>query len=196
MAYLTTAILKSDWLKLTAGTDATLDPILTRHLATAEAEVKAICNQPIEAETVTRYFIGEGQGELKLYYTVPVTVTTLKYRDTPTDSWTTVSSADYVVRTRQYGKTLWIESEFYNGREYELVASVGYATADVPRDVQTCAYELAKELYLMTPYAGKADRFGVSGTTEGQGGTSFSQAFKAMRAEVEQKLTPYRVWFL
>ena len=52
MAFLTKEIFKSDWIDKASGqTDA--DALIGRLIDMVSAEIKSICNQPIEAEAVT-----------------------------------------------------------------------------------------------------------------------------------------------
>lgn len=194
MAYLTTAILKSDWLRIES--DTSLDNLFGRMIAAAEKELTNILDQPVEAETVTLSFVGSGSYQQNLYYHTPVTVTALKYRDTPTDAWTTVGATEYVVRNPPYGKALWYNGGFLEGREYDVTATVGWATANVPADIVSCGYELVKEMFYETPYAGQSERFGVTAVTEGQGGTTFSKAIQRMRPILTEKLAHYRRFVL
>lgn len=189
MAYLTKAIFKSDWIDKTSS-ETEADDIIDRLIPMVEAEIKSICNQPVEAETVTSYFgMTNAQARL-LPYTVPVTYTSLSYRDEPDDAWTAISSG--VAVFEQNGlQWLWNRDTFAQPM-YKLVLSVGYATASVPKDIVVCGYEMLKELVYETPAAPQGDRFGVSAITEGQGGVTFSKAIQAMRPRVEQRLTPYR----
>lgn len=189
MAYLTKAIFKSDWLnKASSETDA--DDLIDRLIPMVEAEIKSICAQPIEAESITRYFDGDGTTVKMLPYTVPVTYTSIAYREEPDDSWTAISTG-VAVYERQGLQYVWNDDTF-GENYYKLIVSAGYATASVPKDIVTCGYEMLKELFNETPFASQGDRFGVSAITEGQGGVTFSKAIQSMRPRVEQRLTPYR----
>lgn len=189
MAYLTKALFKSDWInKPSAETDA--DNLIDALIPMVEAEIKSICCQPIEAETVTSYFYATNAQTRLLPYTVPVTLTSLSYRDEPDDAWTAISSGVAVFENNGL-QWLWNRDTFAQPM-YKLVVSAGYAAASVPKDIVVCGYEMLKELFYETPAAPQGDRFGVSAITEGQGGVTFSKAIQAMRPRVEQRLTPYR----
>lgn len=190
MAYLTTAIAKSDWLRIES--DNSLDALIGRFITAAEKEITNVIDQPVESETVTLTFTGSGSYQHNLYYHTPVTVTILRFRDTPADSWTTVNASEYTVRNTPYGKALWYNNGFIEGREYEATATVGWASNAVPADIVQCGYELVKELYYETPYAGQSERFGVTAVTEGQGGTTFAKTIQRMRPLIAEKLAHYR----
>ena len=192
MAYLSTNVVKSDWLRIDP-IDTSMDALIGRMIAAAEDEIEGIVNQPVEAQALTLYWDGMGEQEHALYYTVPVTSTSLKYRQDPTFAWTTVDVAAYALRPRHYGKTLWYKDGFVPFLEYEYTATVGWAAASVPADILVAGYELVKEMYYETPYAGQSERFGMTAVTEGQGGTTFSKAIQRMRPIVTEKLAHYRL---
>lgn len=192
MAYLSTSIVKSDWLRIESA-DTSMDALIGRMIAAAEDEIENLVNQPVEQQSLAIYWDGQGEQEHALLYTVPVTATTLKYREDPSIAWTTVDAADYAVRPRHFGKSLWYKSGFVPFVEYEFTASVGWSSGSVPADILVAGYELVKELYYETPYAGQSERFGMSAVTEGQGGTTFSKAIVRMRPYLIEKLAPYRL---
>lgn len=195
MAYLSTSIVKSDWLRIDP-IDTSMDALIGRMIAAAEDEIENIICQPVEASTQVIYWDGMGEQEHALLYTVPVTSTSLKYRQNPTDAWTTVAPADYAVRPRHFGKTLWYKDGFVPFQEYEYTATIGWAAANVPADILVSGYELVKELYYETPYAGQSERFGMTAVTEGQGGTTFSKAIQRMRPIIAERLQPYRLYVI
>lgn len=190
MAYLNKTIAKSDWLRIES--DTSMDTMIDRFIADAEKEITGIINQPVEAEATTLTWYGAGEQQHNLYYAVPVTASALKYRDDPRDAYTTIDPADYVVRTFAHGVALWYSDGYMPGREYQLTATVGWAAANVPADIVTCGYELVKELFYETPFAGQSERFGLTAVTEGQGGTTFSKAIQRMRPIIAEKLAHYR----
>jgi hypothetical protein len=190
MAYLTKAIAKADWLRIES--DTSMDNMIDRFIADAEKEITGILNQPVEAEATTLIWYGSGQQQHNLYYGVPVTATALKYRDDPRDAYTTIDPSEYVVRNFVYGVALWYADGYMPGREYQFTATVGWSAANVPADITSCGYELVKELFYETPFAGQSERFGVSAITEGQGGTTFSKAIQRMRPIIAEKLAHYR----
>ena len=185
MALILKAEVKSDWLQIT---DTSKDAIIDRLIAQVEDEIVSICGQPLEATSTTVEFQGEYGNTYPLYYTVPVTLTTLKYRDTPADSWTLVTgdSAAYV-RNGVY--SLYYEDGFHTSPYFQAVMSVGFAT--VPDDVKLCAYEMVTELFLNTPHAMQGNRFGVSAINESEGGISWAKTLLSMRSSAVERLKPY-----
>ena len=192
MAYLTTSVVKSDWLRIDSA-DTSMDALIARMIAAAEDEIDGIINQPVEQQSLAMYWEGMGEREHIILYTVPLTATQLRYRQDPTIGWTTVDASKYALRPRYYGAALWYADGFTPHVEYEFTANVGWTANTVPADILAAGYELVKELYLETPYAGQSERFGMSAVTEGQGGTTFSKAIMRMRPIVEEKLQRYRL---
>ena len=170
-----------------------MDALIGRMIAAAEDEIENIVNQPVEQQSLSLYWDGIGEVEHDLFYTVPLSATSLKYREDPSIAWTTVDIAEYAVRSRHFGKSLWYKNGFTPYVEYEFVANVGWQAASVPADILLAGYELVKEMYYETPYAGQSERFGMSAVTEGQGGTTFSKAIMRMRPIIIEKLSAYRL---
>jgi hypothetical protein len=187
MALISRTVFKSDWINM--GTTTTYDAMIDRFIDSVEAEIAGICGQPLDITTVLREFEGDGNAWVKLPYTVPVTLTALSTRDNPTDSWTSVSGG--VVFTPNGIPKVYLENRF-TGAYYSATLQVGYTVA--PEDVQTCAYELAKELWYETPLAAQAERFGVSSITEAEAGVSIAKAIVRARTWVSERLQPYRAY--
>lgn len=191
MALITKEIVKSDWLNIAAGT-TTHDALIDRFIDAVETEIKGICNQPIDQETVTLYANGNGKVTMLLpFVTVPVSLTTLETRQDPSESWTAVSSA-YVFEEGAGWKAYLANG--FTGKHYKFTLAVGYETANVPNDVKTCAYEMVKELYYETPFAADADRFGLSAISEADSTITLSKAIIAMRPRVKERLYRYTMW--
>jgi hypothetical protein len=120
-------------------------------------------------------------------YTVPVTLTTLKYRDSYGDTFASVTGTTNLVDIRGV-KYLYLEDGFIN-KQYEAVMSIGYTS--IPSVIEICAAEMVTELYMETPFAPQANRFGVTAITESEGGMSISKTLQAMRNRVKPRLAPY-----
>lgn len=192
MAYLSTSVFKSDWLRIESA-DTSMDALIGRMIAAAEDEIENLLHQPVEAQALTLYWDGQGEGEHSFFYSVPMTGTTLRYREDPTIAWTTVAATEYELRQRPFGRSLWYRHGFSRVLEYEYTATVGWASANVPADILAAGYELVKELYYETPYAGQSERFGVSIITEGAPNNVFAKTIVRMRPYILEKLAPYRM---
>jgi len=186
MPLVSRAIVKSDWLNI-AAIDNSKDGLIDRLIGYVDAEIKDICQQPIIQESVTAYYEGVRDTLLFTGYTSPVTLSTLKYRDSYGDSFASVTGTTNVVDIRGV-KYIYLEDGFVN-KQYEAVMTVGYAS--IPTVIEVCAAEMATELYLETPFAMQANRFGVTAITESEAGISISKTLQAMRARVKPRLAPY-----
>lgn len=184
----TIAVIKSDWLNI-ASSDTSQDAMLQRLKDAAVAELVDMCNQPLESTAQTLYVEGSGNCYIPLYYTVPVSLTSLAYRSNPTESWTTLTGAVVVER---YGISHLYISQGFTSPDYRIIANVGYAAANVPAVITQVLCEMIKELWYMTPKAAQAERFGVTAVTESQSGVSVSKALQRIRDRVRPQIEPYR----
>lgn len=187
MALTTKAIIKSDWLNIASG-DTSRDAMIDRMILAIEAEIKNICNQPVDATTVTREFVGNCTRVQPLYYSVPVTLTTLEYRDDPLDAWTAIAGTKVSAFVMNSLYSLFYEDVFSDPL-YKATMTVGYST--IPADLQLCANEMVVELYNNTQFAGQGNRFGVSAINESEGGVSWSKAIASMRQRAIPRLRAY-----
>lgn len=186
MPLVSRAIIKQDWLNI-AAIDNSKDALIDRLISYVDTEIKDICQQPIIQESVTVYYEGTRDTLLHTGYTAPITLTTLKYRDSYADAFASVTSTTNVVDIRGV-KYIYLQDGFVS-KQYEAVMSVGYAT--IPSVIEVCAAEMVTELYLETPFAMQANRFGVTAITESEAGISISKTLQAMRARVKPRLAPY-----
>lgn len=187
----TTAIVKSDWLGIGVTTpDTTQDAAIGRLIDAVAEEIKGICNQPIVQESVTLTIMGASGNKFPLYYTVPVSLTSVKYKQEMDDAaWTTVTGS--VVFPLNGVNYLYNENGFPESF-YQVIADIGYTT--VPADIQVCAAEMVKELWYELFNAQEA-RFGVSAISEGFGTTgTITRTLQRMRPLVEMKLQRYRIF--
>jgi hypothetical protein len=186
MALVTRAVIKSDWLNI-AAIDTSRDALIDRLIGYVDNEIKDICQQPIEQESVTVFYEGSRDTLLFTGYTVPVTLTSLASRDSYADNFVAVTSTTNLVDIRG-NKYIFLQDGFVD-REYQAVMSVGYTT--VPTIIALCAAELVTELYLSTPFAPQTNRFGVTAITESEAGVSISKTLRTMRDRVKPRLAPY-----
>ena len=188
---ITTAIIKSDWLGIgISGADTSQDAAIARLIDAVAEEVKGICNQPIAQESVTLTILGASRNKFPLYYTVPVALTSVKYKTEMDDtSWTTVTGS--VVFPLNGVNYLYNENGFSESY-YQVIADIGYST--IPADIQICAGEMVKELWFEL-YNAQESRFGVSAISEGFGTTgTITRTLNRMRPIVEAKLQRYRIF--
>lgn len=186
---ITKAVVKSDWLKGITGTE--FDAVIDRLIDAVTEEIKLICNQPIAQEAVTLTFTASGGTKRIIYYTVPVSVTSVEYKQEPDDAaWTTVTgTVVFPIDDVQY---LYNENGF-SYPYYQSVLNVGYAS--VPADIQVCAGEMVKELWLELGIGDGEQRFGVSAISEGFGSTgTITRTLVRMRPQVTERLRPYMIW--
>lgn len=186
MAITTKELIKSDYLNITV-TD--YDDMIDRFIIQAGIIIKDYCRQPIEQESITKYFDGDGSNLYELFYTVPCASLTLSYRNSILDTWTTAASGTYALH----------ENKIYNDNGfaesyYKVVLSVGYASASVPKSIVDVCSEIVVALFKQTAHSSAT--IGVSGETITQGGVTTARTFNDVLRANETKLFPYQMIWL
>lgn len=191
-AIITKEIIKSDWLGR-AVNDTTLDAAIDRWILQAAGIAKSICKQPISQETITKYFDGPLNGcHYRTGYTSPVSLTSLSYRQLPTDSWTAISSSFLAV-----DKTDIYYTNGFPDLQYKLVCDVGYTSSNVPADIIQAYAVLVVSAYKRSNIGESAGSIGVSSITLSRSGeTTTTITMKDVTPEVKALLQPYTVIWL
>lgn len=188
MALITTDVLKTDWLNIPIS-DTSRDATLARWTAQAEALCKGICKQPIAQEAKTIEFQCQNGLRYNTGYTVPITLTSLSYREYPTDSWTALTGA-VIDRFSVY------HEDGFTYPQYKLVANIGYTISDVPADIQLAIAMLVVSAYKKSETQDRAGSIGVSSvSTSRSGETTVTVSMKDITPEIKQILQPYKVMF-
>lgn len=259
---------KSDWLEIEANS-TTHDAAIDRFIQQAEKIIDGYCRQPITEEYgKTIYFNGHCGIWHNSHYTVPITLTSLSYRELPTDSWTATSGAVvhdgkiYYESGYEYPEWKLVINAGYRGgivstvsiaaagsgysaasaatttpatnadatgctltttvstgalatatvsaggREYRTndvlavaggtsgTVSVTGITSNVPYDIQQAAAILVVAAFKKSNKNRLGGSIGVGTTSTSEGGVTSTITIKDVSAEVQQLLSPYRVyWF-
>lgn len=190
MALTTIARIKADYLNIGAG-DTTYDTQITNWLAAAESIAKDICGQPLAQETVTHEWTTRGGTTYVLpYVKVPVTLTSLHYRDEQDDSYTSITGA--VVYKADGMHSIFAPNAFAN-RWYKATCAVGYISTDAPASLVNVISEMVHEMYKSTDYGGKDNRFGISSVATTEGGTTSTTVLADMSKKFRTRLMPWKV---
>lgn len=173
---------------LSTDDERTIDG-LERMIASAIADAELFCNQPLLRQTMAHPFIvSVTAGVIILPFTVPMTVTNIQTRELPFDSWTTVSTEDYVLTTR--GRLTRLYFQNFNPKwEYQINGDFGYAENAFDASLQQIIVDMAKEMYL----AMKDDRFGVLSKAQTGAGIAATTTYIAMREKFKQRLERFRI---
>ena len=190
MAITTNTLIKSDWLNIDSS-DTSKDTLLTTLISYASAHLRNYCNQPIEQESVDKIFAGDGTTWHDFYYTVPITISSLSYRDTPLDSWTTISNSPTVYSLQD---SVLYYDDAYSEAWYKAALSVGYASNAIPNAIKEVCSEMVVELYKATAHG--EDSTGVSQTSISQGGVTTTKVFNDVLKRNELKLQRYVMTWL
>jgi len=189
MAIYSLADLKSKYLNITGTAE---DAHLTEAMLLANGYLKAICRQPIEQETVTRYYAAPTGSVIELPYTVPVTITTAHDRAEPTDSWTALTITPTVYDLERNQKALYLATGF-SGNYHKIVLSVGYSSG-YPDVIRMVFAEMVKEIRSYSGFASEGDRFGVQSQATNMGGFSSTTTYKSLEKRWRSLLSPYTFW--
>lgn len=193
MALTTAAKIRATWLNIS---DNSQDARLGVLIAQAEAIMKSICKQPLASEAVAYEFTGDGLQTRILPYTVPVSLSSLQYKASPTDAaWTTATGA-IVVKTEGINQ-LYLEDGLTSGYLWRMNAAVGYdgATFAIPKDLEATCEEITIELFKSTDFSGRENRFGIDTLSTTEGGMVQTTKYRDLMDSFRGKLSPYIVRF-
>lgn len=125
--------------------DTSQDDFLTDILTSVSTLVKKTCGQEIESGSSTITFFGDDWFVDGLFYVFRNhkvnSITSFKYKEALTDSFTTVDSSKYELIKDNNTFKLYNEDGFTASNYYEIIASVGWST--VPEDIQQIAVEMS-----------------------------------------------------
>jgi hypothetical protein len=129
-----------------------------------------------------------------LPYTVPVTLTSLQYKEHVDDAtWTTATGAIVVKADGVY------QVYYAEGLNYVLWranVTVGYTDANTPADIKSVCSEMVVELFKNTDYSGRENRIGLQSVASSEGGTTVTTVYRDLTNRFRARLAPYivRAW--
>lgn len=189
MAITTIANIKANYLGLT---DSGKDSVLTAMLTQATSLAESICHQPLDAQTVVYDFSGDGSQAHVVPFTTPVQLSTLQYKQLPTDAaFTSVTGA--VAFKADHLWHLYYEDAF-TYTLWRATLTVGYdgSTYAVPADLVNIVSEMVVDLYRNTNHTAKENRFGLTSVSVSDGaGMTTTTVLADMRKRWKDKLKPY-----
>lgn len=174
-------------------TDSTLDSFLSNVITHCTAKIEAEICTSLSSSSRTRYFNGNSM-TLYLINDLNVTaLTSLRYREDPTDSWTTISPSLYGIHNVGLLHYVYFSDVFDSSYTYELVYTAGYST--IPTDLKTLCIELSASWFNDSEHGkGRLGLNSQSITIHGQVGTnSFHNVWET---RVKPELQKYRVFVL
>lgn len=188
MALQTVSEIKSTWLNIG---DNSQDTRLLSLIGAAARIIKGICKQPIDAESIQIDFVGTGNQTHMLPYTVPVTLTSLQYKETvDAATWQTATGA---IIFKADGITHLYYEPGLNAVLWRINVTIGYdgTTHVVPDDIKEVCAEMVIEMFKMTDYGGRESRFGVNSIANSEGGTTQTTQYRDLTARFRNRLAPY-----
>jgi len=189
-------------------TDTTNDVLLNRLTASAQKEVENYLNSPFELVSVvarklnvrTTTYIYNDLGvkvgiftgnQVRFYYNVPVSVSSIYYRADSDDDATLISDEYYDEYFDGYVYVIEF-SDYYNSDYiYTINLAVGWENASIPEDIMDVLIEMVSIKYLQSPLIDKT--LGLNSKATSLSGGNASDSFKDMRNEWRSRVDPYKM---
>lgn len=173
--------------------DTDYDDMLEAILTEVSADIRSICNQPIESAAIADYiFDGYDSRVITLPFTAPVTaIANVKNRSNIGEAWTTVTG----VTIEKYGAAyrLVLQAGFTAGAQnYKADITVGYST--IPDAIVRVAREMVAVRCREHGILSKAGTLGIATTaTADAAGNPVTTAYKDLRSVWAYDLKRYTV---
>ncbi len=177
--------------------DSAGDPVRARveeWIAEAGAEIRSIVNQPIERETVTDVFDGNGSTVYRPGYFPMSSLSALYYRTGyGSDAvWTAIASTEFEL----VGSSIYYAGGFARGvANYKAVYLVGYTSTAIPEDIKAVCRDMVVLKALdarVEGITGLDARLGVLSVARAANGATATTTFKDLGPEIRRKLRRYR----
>jgi len=192
MANLTTvAALKANYLNI-AVTETGLDAMIAVWLTNVQEIASKICGQPLVSIAVVHDWenVDGGVSYFLPYIKNAVTITSLQYRQLPSDSFTTQASP---VVYKSQGLQRIYNPDNYTYTFYRANITVGFTDTTAPSDLVHIISEMVTDVMKQTPFAGGDNRFGVSSLAVSEGGTTRTTVYKDLLPRWTKLLAPWKV---
>ena len=115
-------------------------------------------------------------------------ITSIKYKEKPTDSLTTISSTDYAIN----GRYIYSESGFTKTYIYEVIANFGYST--IPDDLVSIATEMVAIKFRESKNGD--DSLGKGTMSDSKSGCAANTSFIDMNTKFKPILDKYRKYVI
>ena len=166
------------------------DSTITALIKAAEEIINGMINQNIMIKTVTYRFTGNNSDRYVIPRFPVNSITSLKYRNNPSETWETLTvNTDYFVTADEKLTEIYYSVGFYSNVEYQIVMSTGYATA--PDDVRLVAMQMVKVFFDETPKGD--DRLAVTSVSEAQQMMTVNKVYKDLAPAWQRLLSPYTI---
>lgn len=170
------------------------DAVLDMIIAAVGKDVVRYCNQEIEATSQIYEFSGNGSNWLIIPKFPVISITSLKYRSQPLESWgAAISSSDYAIVDNGVQPLLYYAHGFIEGNfNYKLEYISGWS--EVPEDIRQVALEMAVVYFKETDVKGgmEGGRLGLATIGKNIQGIGVNTTFKDLTKEWEKRLSKYR----
>lgn len=191
--------------------NATHDVFLNRIRESIKEQIESWCGQNIVAKQHTYYFNGDGTSEILLKKNPVIEIVTLKYRESPMDSWELIPSTDYE-KIENDGLEYLYYSGYYTNKYYELVFKSGYefieqvgAPGDldyvapidqIPIEVKQVALEMGIWIWTESQYS-DSKSLTIQSKSISEAGSTINLSFmKDWKKDWRRTLGKYRMYLL
>ena len=151
--------------------------LIEQFINDSTAIIEYECQTKLLIDDVTIQFFGDGYKYYNLYCYKVNSITSVKYRETAFDSWTTLLNTEYVLTTTNNMYSIVFKDVLKKTYEYEIITNQGVLLADIPADLQ----KVSKEMVFISYRNQSKDILGKSNISESNLGTSIGTSFIDMR---------------
>jgi hypothetical protein len=135
------------------------------------------CQTNILTKDVEITFFGDNYKYYNLNCYKVNSITSVKYRQTAFDSWTTLLNTEYVLTYTNNMYKIVFKDALKHGYEYQIITNQGVSIDNVPSDIQ----KVAKEMVYIAYRNQSKDILGKSNISESNLGTSIGTSFLDMK---------------
>ena len=178
------------------SSDSTKDTIIGTFISDASLWIEGYLGRKVKGSQAITTEVGNGSGTEIFYPKFPpvTAVSTLKYRGSPTDSWSDlVSNASNIIIDPIDGDYIEVYgTNFPAGRSnIQVTYTAGYATT--PNEIKQVCYEMvAMRFKESNDTALGDDRLGRGSKTVSQAGVNHSKTYIDMMERWKRELKPFR----
>jgi hypothetical protein len=167
------------------------DDFIEQVITDAQSAIESYIGQPIESAAVVYQFQGHGSYNHTLPYSRCSAIATVQTRETPVDSWASVTSTCVVARSQSPAQ-IYNDGGWEEGTDYRATVTVGWST--IPPEILSVAREMCVLRYNELGGGGADDRpLGVSQVATAIAGGTSTTTFVDLSSKWKQRLNQFRI---
>ena len=177
----------------TTSSSASLSTFYSNCISRVSDQIEAYCQLPIASQSFRGLYSGNGTNELFLNNYPIVSVSSLKYRNNPTENWQSIISSGSISGNciiHPYKLELYNYYFTCGSQNIEVVYNAGFT--NIPNDIKQVAIEMCAIIYKESSFSksGDGSRLGIS--TINSGSTNFGTSYLSLDERHEKILDKYR----